>query len=85
MRHKLLIILFLAFHLNNLYSQVIDENFWVTNGEVYAFEKKDTTLFIGGNFQYVGPKTGTLVAFAKNSKLAITSFPKFEGTVKTIV
>ena len=38
--------------------QVVDPKFWITNGTVNAVVKSGNALYIGGEFDYVGPATG---------------------------
>src|SRR5262245_33124570 len=33
---------------------------YVTNGSVYAFARSGSTLYLGGGFSYIGPRTGSL-------------------------
>ncbi len=38
-------------------AQEVDPNLWVPDGPVYAILASDSTIFVGGLFNYVGPKT----------------------------
>src|SRR4029078_11626477 len=42
-------------------AQVLRDVLWVTNGGVYASAVVGNTLYLGGNFNRVGPATGGLV------------------------
>jgi len=37
------------------------EETWMTNGPVWTIATTPTTTYIGGNFNYVGPFTGSFV------------------------
>src|SRR5688572_11645909 len=39
-------------------AQLLDPNFWITDGDVEAAVPWGNTLYIGGTFAYVGPNTG---------------------------
>ncbi|NTW01876.1 MAG: hypothetical protein HGA19_11390, partial [Oscillochloris sp.] len=62
-----------------------DPNFWVTDGPVYstALNADGSTIYLGGQFNYVGPQTGSLVAL-NNTTGATKSFPQINGEVKAI-
>ncbi len=43
---------------NFTYSQTNDPNIWMTDGAVNAITQTGNTIYIGGNFDYVGRYTG---------------------------
>ena len=59
--------------------------FWQANGEVEALALSGNTLYIGGDFSQLSPRTGPLVAFsATNGQLV--RFPTIgEGVVESVV
>jgi trimeric autotransporter adhesin len=63
-----------------------DPNFWVTDGPVHtsALSPDGTKLYIGGQFKYVGPQTGSLAALNATTG-ATQSFPQVNGEVKAMV
>jgi len=58
---------------------------WETNGAVRAIVVNGPTTYIGGDFSYVGPNTGTGVPINTTTGVAIASFPKVNGTVYATV
>ena len=66
-------------------SSTPDEQVWVTNGPVYAAAiAPDGTTYIGGDFSYVGPRTGSGVALDAASGARDTAFPLVEGSVSAV-
>lgn len=53
-----LVLLFLAASMANLNAQTPQDNFWITNGDVYAIQKSGNTVYLGGEFSWVAPYTG---------------------------
>src|SRR5262245_39209069 len=39
-------------------AQTVDPNMWVTNADVNAMVRNGGTIYIGGNFTWVGPASG---------------------------
>jgi large repetitive protein len=59
---------------------------WVANGPVFAVESNASALYLGGNFTYVGPSTGSVVRLQDDGLLATApAFPKVNGTVYAMV
>lgn len=66
-------------------SQTLDTNLWIPNGPVYATEKFNNKIYIGGNFDYVGPYSGSAVKFDTTSSIPSLSFPKINGVVYAVI
>jgi uncharacterized repeat protein (TIGR01451 family) len=65
-----------------LRAQELDTTMWVTNGTVYATAKNKNTLYLGGEFTYVGPNTGGGATIVPASgRLVSEGYPKIEGIV----
>lgn len=69
--------------IGTLKSQELDSNLWVTNSTVYITKLSSTqdTLYLGGQFTYLGPRTGPGVVIDKNADTVDKGWPKFDGTV----
>ncbi|MCZ7557018.1 MAG: immunoglobulin domain-containing protein [Bacteroidia bacterium] len=69
------------------YGQTIQQNLWETNGTVSAtvYEQSSNTVYIGGNFSYVGPHTGNGVALDATSGIRDAAFPKVNGLILAAV
>src|SRR5689334_6532103 len=63
--------------------QPIDENLWVTNGDVYAVARIGGTIYIGGAFSQVGPAAGGGVPLDAATGAPIPAFPKVVGWVNS--
>ncbi len=60
------------------------DSFWVTDGVVYGIAESGGTVYVGGAFNYVGPRTGNFVRLDAATGAPDLSFPKVEGRVYTI-
>lgn len=60
------------------------DSFWVTDGPVYAITESAGTVYLGGGFTYVGPRTGNLARLDAATGAPDPAFPKVEGRVYAI-
>jgi trimeric autotransporter adhesin len=67
------------------YSNTPNENSWVTDGAVYAIVDNSTTVYIGGDFAYVGPNTGYGVPIDSSTASPSANYPKVNGTIYAAV
>ncbi len=58
-------------------------DFWIANGPVYSSVLNGATLYIGGDFTYVGPETGAGVTFDTTTG-APNAFPRIDGRVDAV-
>ena len=58
---------------------MIDSTLWVTNGPVTAIARSGNTVYLGGDFLYLGPWTGGGVPLSNASGTALPPFPKVGG------
>jgi hypothetical protein len=57
----------------------VADNDWVTNGPVYAMARSGNTIYLGGNFSQIGPRTGPAVTFSGGSSTPDATFPQVSG------
>ncbi len=59
---------------------------WVTDGDVYTTAKgADGTIYLGGNFHYIGPYKGAGVPVSKTTGTPFTSYPNFGNRINVVV
>lgn len=61
------------------------EDFWITDGPVYAMVQTNGIIYLGGDFNYVGPNLGGGAAFDRISGIIDQSFPKVDGEVDAVL
>ena len=66
-------------------AQVLDPAFPVADGAVRACLVAGTTLYVGGEFTYIGPPTGSAALVDASSASVIPAFPKVIGNVWAII
>jgi hypothetical protein len=68
-------------------AQSVDSTLWGVDpsGKVFAVARDGNTIYIGGNFTYVGPNSGGGVPIDVNSARGVAGFPKVTGRVNTAV
>lgn len=57
---------------------------WVTDGTVYASSRSGNTTYVGGEFNWAGPYTGT-AALTDTATSALKTFPATNGPVYAVV
>jgi hypothetical protein len=65
-------------------AQTVRDDFWVTNGNVRAVAQSGNTLYIGGDFDGVGPYSGRGVPLSASSGAAVVPFPKVSGVIRAV-
>lgn len=65
-------------------AQIVDSNLWVTDGPVQSVVPSASTLYIGGDFNLVGPATGAAVAVDAGTAAAQEPYPLVTGTVYAV-
>lgn len=65
-------------------SETPRQDFWVTDGPVLAMVATNDTLYIGGEFTYVGPPTGHGVPVDLATGKVLETYPRVNGTVETV-
>jgi trimeric autotransporter adhesin len=67
------------------YGQTINDNLWVANGNVRSTVVAGNTLYVGGDFTYVGPATGRGAAIDVATGAVDLGLPKVNGPVNAVV
>lgn len=67
------------------FSREARSDFSVTDGPVWAMVATNNTLYVGGEFSYVGPHTGSGVPVDATTGAASRIYPRVDGTVLAVV
>ncbi len=59
-------------------------NLYVTNGSVNSTLRVNDRLFIAGNFDKIGPRTGSFALVHSNQNVLVRMYPKIKGSVWTL-
>ena len=62
-------------------SQVPDPDLWTTDGNVYAVVKDGNTVFVGGDYGFLGPRTGGGAPVRTDTGQPIRSLPWIQGSI----
>ena len=65
-------------------SSVPRQDVWVTDGTVNAVAVTNDSVFIGGDFTYVGPWTGGGVPLDDNTMQPVENYPRVNGSVHAV-
>jgi len=66
-------------------AETVRDQLWVTDGDVRAVAYTNNTIYLGGNFQHVGPAIGGMAVFDQTSGAAFTPYFGVAGTVDAII
>jgi len=58
---------------------------WITNGPVYAIVSAEDIVYIGGDFTYVSPCTGSGVSISEATGIASQPYLRINGAVLAVV
>jgi trimeric autotransporter adhesin len=60
-------------------AQLVDPFFWMLDGAAYSSRVNGNKLYVGGQFQHVGPYTGGFVAIDSTSGTELAGWPRVNG------
>jgi len=80
-----IIYLLLAFFEQQIYSQQLLQNRYAFNGKVNTVEVGDNTLFVGGDFDFVGQPVRNLTMIDVNTNLANLNLPTTDNDIYGII
>lgn len=88
--HLLSFLIFLFFSITSTQTQAqeleLDTTMWETNGNVKALVSSGNTIYIGGEFTYVGPKTGSgVILNQSDGKVTAKPSLKINGRIHTAI
>ncbi len=66
-------------------AQVLQPDFWGTDGEITSIARAGNTIYVAGSFSSVGPATGGAVPIDRMSGMPWSRFPRVNGIVHAVV
>lgn len=75
----------LGFQSTSAKAQVLEENAWVTNGDVLSVANLGGATYLGGIFSYLGPLTGSCVALDATTGALVPGSPRVNGLINRVV
>ena len=63
----------------------IDSSMWIVNGAVADVWQQNSTLFIGGEFNYIGPANGAFVPVQNSTEYVIRNHEMIRGSVRKCI
>lgn len=69
----------LSFLAPNVHAQTLLDHMWETDGFVTSLATSGRTVYLGGDFTYVGPRTGGLVGTDPTTGAVLPTFPSIPG------
>jgi hypothetical protein len=66
------------------HAQTLQENFWVADSAVRAVVRDEKRFYIGGDFTYIGPNTGSLAVLNLTNGKALANLPRVNGTIRAL-
>jgi hypothetical protein len=83
--HKKILFLIISFlSIQQLFSQTLENKFWETDGVVNSILKLNNKLYLAGNFNYVGPNTGSFAGYNSTSQQNFDKSININGIVNAI-
>ena len=82
---SIIVMLSLAFAREPARSQVVQPDYWGTDGTVRSIARVGNTVYIAGDFSSVGPATGGGVPIDRSSGVPVGRFPRVAGMVHAVV
>jgi len=74
-----------ALHLEAQPSPTPDQKFWMPNGPINSIVATNNTVYLGGDFTYVGPHTGPIAVFDATTGQLLSKNLAVGGTLKAVV
>jgi hypothetical protein len=79
-----LIVALLACPSSRVAAQGLDARYWVTDGRVKVIAPWGNTVYVGGDFTYLGPNTGGLAGLDEHGRIKV-HMPRVDGDVVAVV